>query len=105
MFITIVASGLVQTSQSEQVCDAESQVKLSMLAGLRQNHRMKVLEGFELMTQLYETEETLHKLERILNTTQVQAEELDILIENMTMKDLEDSYACENGVPTDCCQV
>ena len=101
-------SNLTEEMKALPQCDAESQVKLSLLAGLKYHHYLKTSKASELRAQCKETEATLAELETALSVTLEEEAELQELVHNMTTAELEEMeamYTCESSVATDCCQV
>ena len=100
LLVTSFPSEGVEASQ-QNVCDAEAQVKLSMIAGLRRTHTMKLKDSRELKT-------VVEDLERTLNIMLNETAKLETLMQNITtpeLDELEASHTCEGGIARDCCQV
>ena len=106
MVALFVSEGTIASQQT--VCDAVSQVKVSMFAGLRQNHKVKVIKGLGLEKKISDAEATVRELENVLNVTLKDAEDLEAEIERVAtpeLVELEESYVCESHVADDCCEV
>ena len=97
MVISLTGDGVAQ----DQVCDAETQVKLSRLASLRHNHRLKAAKSALLKDEVKEAKEILEELIEDM-------EDLQTTIFNETtpeIEELETMETCDGSLPLDCCQV
>ena len=80
-------------------CDAESQVKLSMLSALR--YRLTIKNNLILKLQA-----DIVKLRAYLNTTQDEALVLLTAIRNKTTPDIQELLTtCDGAIAIDCCEV
>ena len=106
----------VEMSPNQIVCDSDSHVKLSVLNGLREHHRMKEIRVHELKTEvdeaqnkINETESAMLKMKRKINVTRDETDEIKTSMENMTtpeLEQLEELEICsEDGFVADCCEV
>ena len=113
----------VDTSQSNEVCDNESHVKLSILNGLREQYVLKKARVCDLETRANETKKEVEdakimhnnaitamiKMQELVNQTYVEIDRLRAKIDNMTtsgLRELEELQICsEEDFVTDCCQV
>ena len=87
-------------------CDAESQVKMSILSALRHSYAEKKSEMKNLQSSIENKEAEVAKLRIYLNTTQEEALTILTTIQNRTTPDvLALETACEGANVIDCCQV
>ena len=104
------------TSKSNEVCDNESHVKLSILNGLRKQYFLKKARVCDLETRANETKKEVEnaiaamvKMQELVNQTHVEIDRLRAMIDNMTtsrLRELEELQICsEDDFVTDCCQV
>ena len=104
------------TSKSNEVCDNESHVKLSILNGLREQYVLKKARVCDFETRANETKKEVEnaiaamvKMQELVNQTHVEIDRLRAMIDNMTtsgLRELEELQICsEEDFVTDCCQV
>ena len=120
MFATVVVliplMNGVYSSTHDRVCDNESHIKLSVIKGLQDNHRVKINRVHEIEKQLEEAEKEADKaklkvtqVQALVNKTINDADKMAEKIENMTtpeLMELEEQQICsEDAFVTDCCQV
>ena len=85
----------------DEVCDAETQVKLSQLGGLRHTHRLKTATSAVMKDEVKEATVILEELLEDM-------EDLQTTIFNKTTPEIEELEAmetCDDDIPVDCCQV
>ena len=108
MVVSFTSKGVEALTNTQVLCDDNSKVKLSKLAALRHNFRLKTAACAELedevrkaAEEVKKAAEALKRLENMLNTTVEDLEKLEI---NLTTCDIDELY-CDGDIPTDCCQV
>ena len=103
MVVSFTSKG-AEALTNTQVCDADSNIKLSKLAALRHNYRLKTAACAELEDQVKKAAETLKRLENMLNTTVEDLEDIETILNTTYACDI-DALHCDGGIPKDCCQV
>ena len=111
---------IMRGAEASRVCDNESRVKLSMLHGLHEQHKMKEVRILEFERELdevtneakrkvFEAESSVVKIQGQVNKTRDEAEEIMTQMDNITspeLEELEEEQICSNELfVTDCCQV
>jgi TolA-binding protein len=109
-----------EASNNNRVCDNESRVKLSMLHGLHEQHKMKEVRILEFEREVdevtneakrkvFEAESSVVKMQGQVNETRDEAEEIMTQMDNITspeLEELEEQQICSDELfVTDCCQV
>ena len=105
----------VEMSPNQMVCGNELQVKLSILNGLREQHVKKGTRVYMLEKEIEQAQNKIHgveleivKMQRKINTTLSEADDIEQSMANMTTPEVErfdELDICENGFVADCCQV
>ena len=86
-------------------CDAESQVKSSMLSGLRYSLTTKTNLTMKLQAEIVKLQAEVVKLRTYLNTTQEDTLVLISEIHSITAPDILKLATCDGAFAIDCCQV
>ena len=104
--LLVLLMGISEVVSLNQQCDAESQVKMSMVSALR--HSLAVKNGIlvELQGSIVVKEAEVEKLRKTLNTTSQELQAIVTALDNETAQDVEElETACEGFTAMDCCHV
>ena len=94
----LAASLVVIESALTEVCSEDSVIKLSKMFGITQKRA-------EQERRVQEQAEILAGLEKELNATVQEFEEMAPLIENLSPTELQETEISQKCVPNDCCEV
>ena len=104
--LLVLLMGISEVVSQDQQCDAESQVKMSIVSALR--HSLAVKNGIlvELQDSIVVKEAEVEKLRENLNTTSQELQAIVTALDNETAQDMEElETVCEGFIATDCCHV
>ena len=104
--LLVLLMGISKVVSQDQQCDAESQVKMSIISALRHSLAVKNRLLEDLPALIITKEAEAEKLKKILDTTKEEVPAIITALDNETTTDtVELETACEGLIALDCCHV
>ena len=104
--LLVLLMGISKVVSQKLQCDAESQVKMSIISALRHSLAVKNRLLEDLPAAIIDKESEVEKLKKILNTTSEEVPAIITALDNETTTDIvELETACEGLIALDCCHV